>query len=142
LIVKRERRLNQSEVSMNPQFYGYLGVLLLLLSGVRMVWRKGPKPDDWELLVAFIRLDFPPHQRDTAQKIATGLAEIVGLKIKELRPEHTIQQIADWADDRIHAKDLINLFVVAFGVRCDASATFRDLVEKVSERGIKNAKGD
>jgi hypothetical protein len=122
---------------MSPQFYGYLGLLFLLLTGVRVVWRKGPKTNDWELLVAFVRLDFPPQQRDIAQKIATGLAEIVGLKIKQLRPEHTLKQIADWADDRIHARDLITLFVVAFGVRCDANTTFRDLVEKITEKGKK-----
>ena len=76
---------------MAPQFYAYLGALLaLLLTGVRIVWRKGSKPDDWELLVAFIRLDFPPDQREVAQKIAVGLAEMVGLKIKRLWPEHTL----------------------------------------------------
>jgi hypothetical protein len=122
---------------MSPQFYGYLGLLFLLLTGVRVVWRKGPKTNDWELLVAFVRLDFPPQQRDIAQKIATGLAEIVGVKIKQLRPEHTLKQIADWADDRIHSRDLITLFVVAFGVRCDANTTFRDLVEKITEKGKK-----
>ena len=122
---------------MSPQFYGYLGLLFLLLTGVRVVWRKGPKTNDWELLVAFVRLDFPPQQRDIAQKIATGLAEIVGLKIKQLRPEHTLKQIADWADDRIHSRDLITLFVVAFGVRCDANTTFRDLVEKITEKEKK-----
>jgi hypothetical protein len=125
---------------MSPQVYGYLGLLLLLLTGVRIVWRKGPKTNDWELLVAFIRLDFPPQQRDTAQKIATGLAEIVGLKIKQLRPEHTLKQIADWADEQIHPRDLITLFVVAFGVRCDANTTFRDLVEKITEKGKKSVK--
>ena len=120
---------------MSPQFYGYLGILLLVLTGIRIVWRKSTKPDDdKELVVAFIRLDFPAQQRDMAQKIAAGLAEIVGLKIKQLRPEHTLEQIAEWADDRIYAKDLIKLFLVSFGVRCDASTTFRDLVEKVVEK--------
>ncbi len=124
------------------QFYGYLGALILLLTGVRIVWHKDAKPNDWELLVAFIRLDFPPPQRDIAQKIAAGLAEIVGSRIKQLQPEDTLAEIAGWADDRIHAKDLITLFVVAFGVRCDANTTFRALVEKVTERGSKNAQAD
>ena len=121
------------EISMSPQFYGYLGFLLLVLTGVGIVWRKSSKPDDdKELIVAFIRLDFPPKQRDIAQKIAAGLAEIVGQKIKQLRPEHTLEQIADWAENRIYAKDLINLFLVSFGVKCDAHTTFRSLVERVA----------
>ncbi len=73
---------------MISQFYIYFGALILLMTLGRVVWRRGGKPVDWSLVVAFIRLDFPPHQRDLAQKIAAGLAEIVGLKIKQLRPEH------------------------------------------------------
>jgi len=51
-----------------------------------------------------------------------------------LTPDHNLAQIADWADDRIYAKDLITLFVVAFSVRCDSNTTFRALVEKVVEK--------
>jgi len=123
---------------MPMQIYGYLGALLLLLSGVRIMWRREPKADDRDLLVAFVRLDFPPPERDLAQKIARGLAEIVGDKIKQLRPEHTLAQIADWADERIGARDLITLFVIAFGVRCDAETTFRAVVEKVAARRSKS----
>jgi len=102
----------------------------------RVVWRPASKGIDWALEVAFIRLDFPPAQRIIAQQLAAGLAEIVGMKIKQLKPEHNLSQIAEWADDGIYAKDLITLFVVAFNVKCDANTTFRDLVEKVASKKI------
>ena len=112
--------------------YICLGVLVLLMSLSRVVWRHGPKPTDWALVVAFIRLDFPPDQRALAQKIAAGLAEIVGMKIKQLKPEHTLKQIVGWANDEIYAKDLIKIFTVAFGIESDENTTFRSLVERVA----------
>jgi len=120
---------------MIPPFYLYLGAVVLLMSLGRVVWRQSIKPTDWSLVVAFVRLDFPPDQRDLAQKIAVGLAEIVGMKIKQLRPEHTLKQIAAWSsDDHIHTQDLMKIFLVAFGVPCDEHTTFRTLVEKVAAR--------
>jgi len=117
---------------MIPPFYLYLGVVVLLMSLGRVVWRPAAKPNDWPLIVAFVRLDFPPHQRDVAQKIAVGLAEIVGIKIRQLRPEHTLKEIAAWSsDDHIYAQDLMKIFLVAFGVECDEQTTFRTLVERV-----------
>ncbi len=114
--------------------YIVLCVALLLVTFGRVVFRTAPKGIDWALEVAFIRLDFPPAQRLVAQQLAAGLAEIVGMKIKQLRPEHNLSQIAGWTDNHIYAKDLITLFVVAFSVRCDPNTTFRDLVEKVAEK--------
>ena len=114
--------------------YIVLCVALLLVTFGRVVFRTAPKGIDWALEVAFIRLDFPPAQRLVAQQLAAGLAEIVGMKIKQLRPEHNLSQIAEWTDNHIYAKDLITLFVVAFSVRCDPNTTFRDLVEKVAEK--------
>ena len=114
--------------------YIVLCVVLLLMTLGRVVFRTAPKGIDWALEVAFIRLDFPPAQRLVAQQLAAGLAEIVGMKIKQLRPEHNLSQIAEWTDNHIYAKDLITLFVVAFSVRCDPNTTFRDLVEKVAEK--------
>ena len=114
--------------------YLLLGGILLLVTLGRVVVRGGAKGTDWELETAFIRLDFPPEHRAVAQQLAAGLAEVVGMKIKQLTPDHNLAQIADWADDRIYAKDLITLFVVAFGVRCDSNTTFRALVEKVVEK--------
>ena len=114
--------------------YIVLCVALLLVTFGRVVFRAAPKGIDWALEVAFIRLDFPPAQRLVAQQLAAGLAEIVGMKIKQLRPEHNLSQIAEWTDNHIYAKDLITLFVVAFSVRCDPDTTFRDLVEKVAEK--------
>ena len=118
---------------MAPVYILLCAVLLIMTVG-RVVWRPAPKGIDWALEVAFIRLDFPPAQRIVAQQLAAGLAEIVGMKIKQLKPEHNLSQIAEWADDGIYAKDLITLFVVAFHVKCDANTTFRDLVEKVASK--------
>jgi len=120
---------------MTPPFYLYLGAVVLLMSLGRVIWRRRAKPTDWALVVAFVRLDFPPHQRDLAQKIAAGLAEIVGVKIKQLRPEHTLKQIAAWSsDDHIHAQDLMKILLLAFRVTCDENTTFRALVEKVASK--------
>lgn len=119
---------------MIPQLYLLLGALVLLTTVVRIVRRQRARQTDWELIVAFVRLDFPPEQRDAAQKIAAGLAEIVGLKIKELRPEHTLEEIAAWAGNSIHARDLVKILYVAYKVKCDADTTFRTLVEKVAEK--------
>ena len=120
---------------MAPVYILLCAVILLMTLG-RVVWRPASKGIDWALEVAFIRLDFPPAQRIIAQQLAAGLAEIVGMKIKQLKPEHNLSQIAEWADDGIYAKDLITLFVVAFNVKCDANTTFRDLVEKVASKKI------
>ena len=114
--------------------YLVLAAILLLLTLGRVVVRSAPKGIDWALEVAFIRLEFPPPQRVVAQQLAAGLAEIVGMKIKQLTPENNLSQIAEWADNQIYAKDLITLFVVAFSVKCDANTTFRNLVEKVAQK--------
>src|ERR1044072_116913 len=116
-----------------PVYLLRAGIFLLMTLG-RVVLRSAPKGIDWALEVAFIRLEFPPAQRVVAQQLAPGLAEIVGMKIKQLTPENNLSQIAEWADDGIYAKDLITLFVVAFHVKCDATTTFRDLVEKVASK--------
>ena len=68
---------------MNASTYFVLAVILLLMTFGRVIVRSGPKGIDWALEVAFIRLDFPPEHRDVAQQIAAGLAEIVGMKIKQ-----------------------------------------------------------
>jgi hypothetical protein len=114
--------------------YILLGGILLLVTLGRVVVRGGAKGTDWALETAFIRLDFPPEHRAVAQQLAACLAEVVGMKIKQLTPGQNLAQIADWADDRIYAKDLITLVIVAFNVRCDSNTTFRALVEKVAEK--------
>ncbi len=125
---------------MNAPIYLLLvAMLLLLLAAGRFIFRSAPKGIDWELEVAFIRLEFPPRYRDLAQQIAAGLAEIVGMKIKQLKPEHNLKLIAGWAENEIHAADLITLFVVAFSVKCDPNTTFRDLVERVAEEKSKKS---
>ena len=127
---------------MNATVYILVAAILLLLTVGRLVFRPGPKGIDWELEVAFVRLDFPPRYRDVAQQLAAGLAEIVGMKIKQLRPEHSLSQIAAWAENEIHAKDLITLFLIAFSVKCEPTTTFRDLVERVAEKkGTNEATG-
>ena len=124
---------------MISQLYICLAAVVLLMTLGRVVWPRSSKPIDWALIVAFIRLDFPPNQRDVAQKIAGGLAEIVGLKIRELRPEHTIKQIADWAKDPVSVVDLMKVFHAAFNVTCDESTTFRALVEMIAAEQVKGA---
>lgn len=126
---------------MSSQFYLFLAavILLMALGGVVVVWRRGPKSKDWELEVAFIRLDFPAEQRDIAQKIAAGLAEIVSTKIKRLKPEHKIGKIVGWAEDPVKASDLIKVLVVAFGISCDENTSFRELVEKVAASRTQEA---
>ena len=114
--------------------YFLVAVTLALTAVVWVSFRIRPKEVDWALEVAVIRLEFPPEQRVVAQRLAAGLAEIVGLKIKQLTPEHSLSEIANWADNNIYAKDLITLFVVAFDVKCDPNTTFRDLVEKVARK--------
>ena len=114
--------------------YLLLAVILVLMAFGRIVFRAAPKGIDWALEVAFIRLEFPPEQRLVAQQLAAGLAEIVGMKIKQLKPENNLSEIAQWAQDGIYAKDLITLFVVAFSVSCDEATTFRNLVEEVTRK--------
>jgi hypothetical protein len=122
---------------MISQWLVYFGVVVLLMTLGRVAWRRGSQPVDWALIVAFIRLDFPPDQRDLAQKVAGGLAEIVGSKIKQLRPEHTIKQIADWANDPVSVRDLSKIFHAAFHITCEGSTTFRTLVEMIAAQQIK-----
>ena len=81
--------------TMALQFCIFVGFFILALTAVLM-WRRTGKLVDWELVVAFIRLDFPPDQRDAAQEMAAVLAELVDIEIKQLRPEHTPKQIAEW----------------------------------------------
>ena len=117
--------------------YLVLAAILLLMTLGRVVLRGAPKGIDWALEVAFIRLDFPPEQRVVAQQLAAGLAEVVGMRIKQLKPEHNLTEIAGWEVNQIYAKDLITLFVVAFDVKCDESTTFRSLVEKVTRKKLE-----
>jgi hypothetical protein len=119
--------------------YILLAAILLLMTCGRIIFRSTPRAVDWALEVAFIRLEFPPDQRLVAQQLAAGLAEVVGMKIKQLKPEHNLSEIADWTEDKIYAKDLITLFVVAFDVKCDSRTTFRDLVEKVARKKAEHA---
>ena len=119
---------------MNAPIFLLLALILLLMTFGRVIFRGGSKGTDWALEVAFIRLEFPPEHRDVAQQIAAGLAEIVGLKIKQLKPEHSLSQIAAWSENGIYARDLITLFLVAFDVKCNPNTTFADVVQKVAER--------
>ncbi len=124
---------------MSPEFYVYLAVAIALMMLGRVVWRRSPTKVDWELAVAFIRLEFPPEQREIAQKVAAGMAEIVGQKIKRLRPEHTLDQIANWAEEKIDVRDLVKILTIAYGVGCDPQVSFRSLVQQIAEKQRQNA---
>ena len=119
---------------MTTAVYILLAVILLLMTVGRLIFQPAHKGVDWALEVAFVRLDFPQPYRDVAQQLAAGLAEIVGMKIKQLKPEHNLSEIAAWSADHIHAKDLITLFLIAYDVRCDPETTFADLVERVAKK--------
>jgi tetratricopeptide (TPR) repeat protein len=61
--------------------------------------RTAVEARNWELCVAFIRLDFPPAQRDAAQRLAVALAKVIGKRIIHLRPDCTLREILSWADE-------------------------------------------
>lgn len=119
---------------MNASVYLLLAAILLVMTIGRLIFQPARQGIDWALEVAFVRLDFPQPFRDVAQQLAAGLAEIVGMKIKQLKPAHNLSEIATWSPDHIQAKDLITLFVIAFDVQCDPETTFGDLVERVAQR--------
>jgi hypothetical protein len=126
--------------SMAPQFYVFAGFFILALTAA-LIWRRtATKAVDWELVVAFIRRDFPPDQRDAAQEIAAVLAELVGFEIKQLRPEHTLKQIAGWTHYlfSVRVEDFADLISVEYGVACDGNTTFRTIVERVVENQRKS----
>src|SRR5262245_25221276 len=97
--------------------------------------------EDWERYVAFIRLDFPPHQRDVAQKLAVSFACIVGTAIARLRPDHRLQEILGRGGaDSLDALEFVMTLEEEFGFEVGddfaqrwGDNTFRDLVEHVSQ---------
>ena len=74
---------------MNPHFYLVRAAIIMVGTAVLMWPRWRSETLDWELYVAFIRRDFPPQQRETAQE----------------------KQIFEWSHDSISAVD----FATAFG---------------------------
>ena len=96
-----------------------------------------PRDEDWELKLAFIRLEFPPAQRDLAHSIAVILAEFIGAPILRLRPEHTIGEIFAWSDSSsVDLTELIVALEEEFGREIDddfalnfEQRTFREFVE-------------
>jgi acyl carrier protein len=99
--------------------------------------------------VAFIRLDFPPRQRDTAQTIASLFAGFIGRPIARLRPEHTLVEILSWSEsDSFDAVEFIMALEEEFGFKIDddfaarfEQRTFRDFVEYVSRTAVAVAIG-
>ena len=51
---------------------------------------------DIELYAARIRLHFSPELRDTTSEPALGIARIVGVRAKDLRPEARLAEIFHW----------------------------------------------
>src|SRR5262249_49607724 len=90
--------------------------------------------EDWELFVAFIRLEFPAAQRDTAQRLAVSFAGLVGRAIATLRPEHTIEEIvAPIGADSLDAHEFVPAILAEQGITTGEARfgtwTFRELVE-------------
>src|SRR5262245_61813699 len=54
---------------------------------------------DIEQFAARIRLHFEPRLRDIAFELAHGIAGLVGSRVKQLRPETTIDEIFGWVGD-------------------------------------------
>ena len=56
---------------MHEQIYFFLAAVIVLMTVGRIivVWRRGAKAVDWELVVAFIRLDFPPSSATSHKKL-------------------------------------------------------------------------
>ena len=63
----------------------------------------------------------------------------MGLEIKQLRPEHTLKQIAEWTHGflSVPPEDLAMVFREEYGVACDRNTMFRTVVEKVVENQRK-----
>jgi hypothetical protein len=95
------------------QFCIFVGFFILALTAVLM-WRHTGKLLIGSLLL-FIRRDFPPDQRDAAREMAAVLAELVGIEIKQLRPEHTLKQIAEWETSDLAIADK-NLSLTTLGL--------------------------
>jgi len=99
------------------------------------------KDVDWELKMAFVRLDFPPSQRDTAQFVAAAFGHVIGPAILRLRPEHTLGEILSWAEsggvgtvelllaleEEFLGGEMDDEFAIGFEHR-----TFREFVEHLS----------
>ena len=62
---------------------------------------------------------------------------MVGVKIKDLRPEHTLDRISDRAGNRIYTADLFKVLYVAHGVSCERDMSFRPLVEEAARTQAK-----
>jgi hypothetical protein len=97
------------------------------------------KDADWELKMAFVRLDFPPSQRDTAQCVAAAFGHLTGPTILRLRPEHMLGEIMSWSESYGMAEVLMALEEEFLGREMDDSfaigfehRTFREFVEYLS----------
>ena len=95
--------------------------------------------DDWELKVAFIRLGFPPEERDIAQAVAAAFGELIGPAILQLRPEHTMGEIMSWSESLGYVELLMALEEEFLGHETDdefaerfEQRTFREFVEYLS----------
>jgi len=103
---------------------------------------------DVEMYAARIRAHFPPELRDTAYAVALSIARMVGPKVKELRPETTLDEIIAWVGphfaegkewlDKVEMviaieEELGDPFVLPdeLAARSD-TATFADLVRHVA----------
>jgi len=100
--------------------------------------------EDWKIYVAFIRLEFPPHQRDIAQRLAVVFAGVVGRKISNLRPESRLDEVLGWGG--AESLDAVE-FVMTLEEECGSEIedtfaqswirmTSRDLVEHVSVKSV------
>lgn len=100
--------------------------------------------EDLESYTAFVRLEFPPAERDIAHRLAVAFAEVVERDIVRLRPEHTLVEILGWrgADSLDTIEFVLELkqerrFNIAddFAGSCSGK-TFRELVRHIANRTL------
>lgn len=111
---------------------------------------------DVEQFAARIRLHFEPALRDVATDLARGIASVVGVKVKALRPETTLGEIVSWIKEcePILARSLDQVeWIMAveeelgfeipdhLGARLE-TATFRELVLDVSRKQDRLKEGE
>ena len=67
---------------MAPEFWFGLIAFVLLAAVTTISQGRQSKVIDWDIYMAFVRHDFPPEQRDTAQGLAGSVEDSSGRQSK------------------------------------------------------------
>ena len=79
---------------MAPEFWFGLIAFVLLAAVTTISQGRQSKVIDWDIYMAFVRHDFPPEQRDTAQGLAGSSEDSSGRQSRSFGPEYTLREIA------------------------------------------------